>query len=153
MLKLQLSIMESVCMTKRSSVAASKMARSLELDQSRFCDDPEVSFKLAAHLLGSFWFYCQLDPHTKLQGAEGETNAELRLAQLARRMPSERGGGRGGIRGVPPDGQSAAGGAYVVDNAGSACNILLERGIKVMMEGVKMMEKTIPRRGCGSTLS
>jgi hypothetical protein len=58
MLKLQLSIMESVCMTKRSSVTASKMTRSLELDQSKFCDDPEVSFKLATHLLGPFWFYC-----------------------------------------------------------------------------------------------
>ncbi len=100
------SIMESVCMTKRSRTATSKMARSFELDQSRFCDDPEVSFKLVAHLLGSFWFYCQLDPHTKLQGAEAVT-----------------------------------GGTYVVDNTGSACNILLERENKVMMEGVEMMKK------------
>jgi tetratricopeptide (TPR) repeat protein len=133
MLNLQSSIMESACMTKRSRAAASKMARSLELDQSRFCDDPEVSVKLAAHLLGSFWFYCQLDPHTKLQSAEGETNAELRLAQLARRM-----------RGVPPGGQSA-GGAYVVDTAGAACNILLQESLQILHDSIHLLKHHDPK--------
>jgi len=113
------------------------MAKSLELDQSRFCDDPEVSVKLAAHLLGSFWFYCQLDPHTKLQGAEGETNAGPRLAELARRMPSERGGGRVEMRGLLP---SAAGEAYVVDSAGAACNILLQQALQVLLQGVDLLK-------------